>query len=102
MPYYKNANNDIFWFDQNLDQIDVPVTVDTSSLQMVEAAEANQLVNNAVSEFTENFTASLTYADNRRAEYPSIGEQLDDLYKSGIFSTEMSARIKAVKEKYPK
>ena len=34
--------------------------------------------------------------------YPSMGDQLDDLYKNGAFSAEMTAKIKAVKEKYPK
>ena len=35
-------------------------------------------------------------------EYPDIGDQLDDLYAKGAFSDEMSAKIKAVKDKYPK
>jgi hypothetical protein len=43
-----------------------------------------------------------TYSILRTAEYPSIGEQLDDLFKQGAFSTEMTAKIQAVKDKYPK
>jgi len=35
-------------------------------------------------------------------EYPSIGDQLDDLFKAGAFSKEMAAKIQAIKEKYPK
>jgi len=35
-------------------------------------------------------------------EYPDIGDQLDDLFKAGAFSTEMTATIQAVKDKYPK
>ena len=35
-------------------------------------------------------------------KYPDIGDQLDDLYKKGAFSTEMTAKIKAVKDSYPK
>ena len=31
-----------------------------------------------------------------------MGDQLDDLYKKGAFSDEMAAKIKAVKDKYPK
>ena len=42
------------------------------------------------------------YARNRRPEYPDIGDQLDDLFKAGAFSTEMTATIQAVKDKYPK
>jgi len=42
------------------------------------------------------------YARNRKSEYPDIGDQLDDLFKAGAFSTEMTATIQAVKDKYPK
>lgn len=44
------------------------------------------------------------YYAKRRAEYPSIGDQLGALYK-GIDSPEyaaMQAKIQAVKDKYPK
>lgn len=46
--------------------------------------------------------AALAYRIQRAAEYPTVGDQLDDLYKRGAFSPEMTARIKAVKDKYPK
>jgi len=42
------------------------------------------------------------YQRNRQPEYPDIGDQLDDLYKAGAFSDDMSAKIKAVKDKFPK
>lgn len=45
---------------------------------------------------------ALAYADKRRGEYPSIGDQLDALYHAGVFPADMAARIKAVKDKYPK
>ena len=45
---------------------------------------------------------ALEYKDNRRNEYPDIGDQLDDLFKAGAFSTEMTATLQAVKDKYPK
>jgi len=44
----------------------------------------------------------LNYKENRMKEYPSIGDQLDALYHAGIFPEEMAAKIKAVKDKYPK
>lgn len=44
----------------------------------------------------------LTYEDLRRLEYPSIGDQLDSLFKAGIFPEEMAVQIQAVKDKYPK
>ena len=43
-----------------------------------------------------------SYKSKRRAEYPPIGDQLDDLYKAGAFSSDMTAKLKAVKDKYPK
>ena len=41
------------------------------------------------------------YRRNRATEYPTIQEQLDALYHAGVFPPEMTARIRAVKEKYP-
>ena len=38
----------------------------------------------------------------RKPLYPPIGDQLDDLYKKGAFSTEMAAKIKKVKDDNPK
>ena len=45
---------------------------------------------------------AIKYRDERRSKYPDIGDQLDDLYKKGAFSTEMTAKIKAVKDSHPK
>lgn len=42
------------------------------------------------------------YARNRVAEYPSIGDQLDMIYRNGDGGAEFQAAIKAVKDKYPK
>ena len=42
------------------------------------------------------------YQRNRAREYPTIQEQLDALYHAGVFPVEMAARIRAVKEKYPR
>ena len=40
------------------------------------------------------------YQAPRRAEYPSIGDQLDDIYHNGIDA--WKATIKTTKDKYPK
>ena len=45
---------------------------------------------------------STEYKRNRADKYPDIGDQLDDLFHAGAFSTEMSAKIQAIKDKYPK
>jgi hypothetical protein len=42
------------------------------------------------------------YYAKRRAEYPSIGDQLDAFWKGGDAEAEMLAKIQAVKDKYPK
>ena len=38
----------------------------------------------------------------RKKQYPSIGDQLDDLYKANAFSDDMKAKIKKVKDDNPK
>ena len=40
------------------------------------------------------------YKDNRVAEYPSIEDQLDTIYHSGVAGWKTT--IKAIKDKYPK
>ena len=42
------------------------------------------------------------YMAKRSAEYPSIGDQLDALWKGGDAAAEMLAKVQAVKVKYPK
>jgi hypothetical protein len=42
------------------------------------------------------------YKQKRVTEYPPIGDQLDALFKAGVFPAEMAAAIQAVKDKYPK
>lgn len=48
------------------------------------------------------FVLQSDYRALRAAEYPSIGDQLDALFKAGIFPDYMASAITAVKEKYPK
>jgi len=42
------------------------------------------------------------YYAKRRAEYPSIGDQLDAFWKGGDAAAAMLAKIQVVKDKYPK
>ena len=42
------------------------------------------------------------YQRKRAPEYPSIGDQLDALWKGGAAAEEMLAKVQAVKAKYPK
>jgi hypothetical protein len=42
------------------------------------------------------------YGRDRQKSYPSIGDQLDDLFKKGIFSDEMATKLQTVKSDNPK
>jgi hypothetical protein len=54
--------------------------------------------------FYESIAAAkaVEYRGNRMAEYPSIGDQLDALWKGGEAADAMRAIVQAVKTKYPK
>lgn len=47
-------------------------------------------------------TQSIAYRVKRAEEYPSIGDQLDAIFKAGLMPKDMAAQIQAVKDKYPK
>ena len=44
----------------------------------------------------------IAYVFKRREANPPITDQLDDLYKKGAFSTDMTAKLKKVKDDNPK
>ena len=46
--------------------------------------------------------AQIEYVQNRVAQYPSIGDQLDALFHAGVFPEELAAQIQAVKDAHPK
>tara|TARA_R110002126_G_scaffold57859_3_gene153125 strand:- start:1592 stop:1843 length:252 start_codon:yes stop_codon:yes gene_type:complete len=46
--------------------------------------------------------AKTEYQRDRAAAYPPIGDQLDALFKAGVFPADMAAALQAVKDKYPK
>ena len=48
----------------------------------------------------KDWKAQDEYKEKRAAEYPSIADQLDDIYHNGIDA--WKATIKATKDKYPK
>ena len=50
----------------------------------------------------DEFDTDLPYDVKRANDYPSIGDQLDDLFRAGYFSDDMAAQIQAVKNKHPK
>ena len=48
----------------------------------------------------KDYDANQSYKDKRAAEYPSIPDQLDDIYHNGIDAWKET--IKVTKDKYPK
>ena len=58
-------------------------------------------LNNEVARLQAKYAAQ-EYARKRAPEYPSIGDQLDALWKGGDAAAEMLAKVQAVKAKYPK
>ena len=56
-------------------------------------------IKNKIDELEADYAAK-EYQRNRAAEYPSIKDQLDDIYHSGVDGWKTT--IKAVKDKYPK
>tara|TARA_B100001778_G_C18377162_1_gene533505 strand:+ start:477 stop:728 length:252 start_codon:yes stop_codon:yes gene_type:complete len=58
------------------------------------AVEANTLL--------EAEREKVKYKEDRRIGYPDIGDQLDDLFKQGLFSKEMSDKLQQVKTDNPK
>ena len=49
-----------------------------------------------------NEQEAIKYKMQRFNEYPSIGDQLDALWKGGEAAADMLAKVQAVKTKYPK
>ena len=56
-------------------------------------------IKNKIDELEADYNAK-AYQRNRASEYPSIVDQLDDIYHNGIDG--WKATIKATKDKYPK
>ena len=79
-----NVENDVLnWFDTEQTQpTEAEITAEVARLQAEYDAQA--------------------YARSRVQEYPPIGDQLDALFKAGVFPADMAAAIQAVKDKYPK
>jgi hypothetical protein len=80
---------------ENNDYTTIRWIVEPESIPTLEQIQAEIAV---ISEETQK----LQYKSLRKAEYPSIGDQLDALYHAGLFPQEMADKIAAVKLKYPK
>ena len=68
-------------------------------LQDFSSSLTEEQINTAVSEYKTHLN-SIQYQKDRSKEYPSIADQLDDIYHNGIDA--WKATIKTTKDKYPK
>ena len=90
--YINNTTKEVFAYEADGSQDDyiksglVPIS-DTSLATLREEQEKARL-------------DALTYKEKRQLEYPSIENQLDDLYHNGIDGWKTT--IKAIKDKHPK
>jgi hypothetical protein len=89
----------------NVGDWDYCVSVDEDGVEVVN----NPLPEGAVEgdlEYTKDAKGSIRlcgdYYHLRKAEYPSVGDQLDALFKAGLFPEEMASVLQAIKDKYPK
>jgi hypothetical protein len=94
MKLFKDTNNIVFAYELDGSQ-DHLIPNDYIS---IDGSEADLLRLQKSQEFFD----SVNYQQKRLTEYPSIGDQLDALFKAGVFPAEMSAKIQAIKDKYPK
>jgi hypothetical protein len=94
MKHYLSPDNKVFAYEANGSQDHIIPSTYTPITQ-AQATERSQQAQQAMFD-------ALTYSDKRKSEYPAIGDQLDALYHAGVFPADMAARLKEVKDKYPK
>ena len=100
-----NKNKEIYDAILNIDSTaKVIVTGNTLDTVVIDWLEETTPISksNIETKMAELQTAydALAYARNREKEYPSIADQLDDIYHNGIDA--WKATIKTTKDKYPK
>ena len=87
----------------NIGHEDAIVSVVTPSGEEIRPmTQAEVDSHNSEYDLYEKWVAEEKYKDDRKADYPDIGDQLDALYHAGAFPEDMAAKLKAVKDKYPK
>ena len=80
--------------DKTIDNAVVDTGIDKADLEVAESSWTNE-------QWTEALHNQLSYDEQRKAEYPSIGDQLDKIYHEGIDAWK-NDMIKPIKDKYPK
>ena len=80
--------------DKTIDNAVVFSGIDKSDLEVAESSWTNE-------QWTKALHNQLSYDEQRKAEYPSIGDQLDKIYHEGIDAWK-NDMIKPIKDKHPK
>ena len=98
-PRYFNALSELVGGDHNLigGLTDGPM----SEIEFIDGIKkpTESEVQTKLAEMQAEYDAQ-EYARKRQAEYPSVGDQLDEIYHNGINA--WKAVIKVTKDKYPK
>jgi len=76
-----------------VNNVKIPFTAEEEKVRDAEEAQE---------ELNRQEYLKVKYKDDRRHLYPEIGDQLDDLFKRGAFSKEMSDKLQKVKSDHPK
>lgn len=97
IKFYKDSNDNIYSYPADGSQDHL-----IGDKVSVTREQADAIINAKFQPIREELMSKLSYADKRLAEYPSIGDQLDALWKGGNEAEAMRLRVLAVKEKYPK
>lgn len=93
MKLFKDENNTIYAYELDGSQdflIGNKIPITQEEAEKIKAEKAAREYN------------ALSYAEKRRREYPTIGDQLDAFWKGGAEAEAMKAKIQAVKNKHPK
>ena len=109
----KNENNKVTKFQDFADKSDADAHVVTyggfvadkpdnyrTKYWVVDADKKTLTYDKSTADSDDAAIAAVAYKKVRRAAYPEIGDQLDDIYHNGIDG--WKAKIKVVKDKYPK
>ena len=75
MKYFKNRQNDIYAFDDN-----IPDEKIDKDLIIITKTEADSIKEQEQDRLTYEYEKSLSYSDKRMVDYAPIVEQLDKLY----------------------
>lgn len=88
MPHYKSATNEIYWYDTEAEHSEFT----PGGLTLITDIEVGAI--------RASLIVPCTYQELRAAEYPSIPDQLDIIFHSGLDVWKL--QIQSVKDKYPK